>query len=61
MVAAYDKQGVVQLADCLQAFDDYAQSRIEGDAFTEIVVEVLSYLMHVGEKGGHATFQVIGV
>ena len=60
MVAADDYQGVVQLSDLFEAVDYDAQSCIDGETFTEIVVEVLTYVVHVGEEGGHSALQVVG-
>ena len=49
VVAAYDNQGVVQLADFFQALDDALPSPVsKATTFAEVVIEVLAYVVDIG-------------
>ena len=52
VISGNDKEGVVQFPDLLQFIDDFPTTSVKGHALSEIVRQVFTHFMHVGEKGG---------
>ena len=61
VVAADHDDRVVEFANRLQSFEDYAEASIERLALPEVVIEIFPNVVDVGQKLGHTPLQMIGL
>ena len=61
MIPAHHDDGVLVLAQLLQFLDQDSQAGVEGGDLTEVVRQVLTHFVDVGQESGHLALEVVGI